>query len=166
MNKTIVIYGSSTGTCRSIAETIAERLGAEALDVQNLDKATIEANDNLILGTSTWGAGEMQDDWYEGIKTVKSADLTGKVVALFGCGDCESYGDTFVSGMGELYNLLKDSGAHFVGTVPTDDYNYEDSEAVVGGKFVGLPLDETNEPEKTDSRIASWLEEIASELRA
>ena len=57
MNKTIVIYGSSTGTCRSIAETIAERLGAEALDVQNLDKATIEANDNLILGTSTWGAG-------------------------------------------------------------------------------------------------------------
>ena len=33
MNKTIVIYGSSTGTCRSIAETIAERLGAEALDV-------------------------------------------------------------------------------------------------------------------------------------
>ena len=50
--------------------------------------------------------------------------------------------------------------------MPTDDYNYEYSEAVVGGKFVGLPLDETNEPEKTDSRIASWLEEIASELRA
>ena len=36
MEKTIVIYGSSTGTCQTIAETIAEKLGVEAIDVQNL----------------------------------------------------------------------------------------------------------------------------------
>ena len=106
MNKTIVVFGSSTGTCESIAEKIASRLGAEVMNVQDLTVDIVAANVNLILGTSTWGAGEMQDDWYEGINVLKSSDLTGKTVALFGCGDCESYGDTFVGGMGELYELL------------------------------------------------------------
>ena len=32
----------------------------------------------------------MQDDWYDGVKTLKSAGLAGKTVALFGCGDSES----------------------------------------------------------------------------
>ena len=34
MNATIVIYGSSTGTCEAIAEKIASKLGCEALNVQ------------------------------------------------------------------------------------------------------------------------------------
>ena len=33
MNATIVIYGSSTGTCEAIAEKIASKLGCEALNV-------------------------------------------------------------------------------------------------------------------------------------
>ena len=41
----------------------------------------VRDGNNLILGTSTWGAGEMQDDWYDGIKTLKGADLSGKTVA-------------------------------------------------------------------------------------
>ena len=41
--------------------------------------------------TSTWGDGELQDDWYDAIKMIKTADLNGKIVALFGCGDSESY---------------------------------------------------------------------------
>ena len=93
MKTTIVIYGSSTGSCQSIAETIASKLGVEAVDVANIDDATIASHENLILGTSTWGAGEMQDDWYDGVKTLKSAGLAGKTVALFGCGDSESYPD-------------------------------------------------------------------------
>ena len=28
--------------------------------------------------------GELQDDWYDGIDVLKSADLSGKTVALFG----------------------------------------------------------------------------------
>ena len=89
MKSTIVIYGSSTGTCQSIAETIASKLGVKAVDVTNIDANTITSHDNLLLGTSTWGAGEIQDDWYDGMKTLKSAGLAGKTVALFGCGDCE-----------------------------------------------------------------------------
>ena len=103
MKRTIVVYGSSTGTCEAIANKIGTALGAEVIDVQDMKASTIAAADNLILGTSTWGAGEVQDDWYDGIKELQSADLSGKTIALFGCGDCESYGDTFVGGI-EVYS--------------------------------------------------------------
>ena len=84
MKSTIVIYGSSTGTCQSIAETIAGKLGASAVDVSSIDEATISDHDNLILGTSTWGAGELQDDWYDFLDALKRKALSGKRVALFG----------------------------------------------------------------------------------
>lgn len=94
MNKTIVVFGSSTGTCEAIAEKIASKLGAEVINVQDLTADVVADNQNLILGTSTWGAGELQDDWYDGLRVLQGADLSGKTIALFGCGDCESYGDT------------------------------------------------------------------------
>ena len=164
MNTTIVIYGSSTGTCEAIAEKIASKLGCEAVNVQELTTDIINNHQNLVLGTSTWGAGELQDDWYDGLKILNESDLSGKVIAFFGCGDCESYSDTFVGGMGELYNGIKDSGAHFIGSVDTDGYTYDDSEAVIDGRFIGLPLDEINEEDKTDSRIEEWLSAISAEL--
>ena len=160
MNATIVIYGSSTGTCEAIAEKIAQKLGCEVINVQDLTAEVVNNNQNLILGTSTWGAGELQDDWYDGLKILQQTDLSGKTIALFGCGDCESYGDTFVGGIGELYNSIKASGARFVGAVNTDDYSFDDSEAVVDGKFVGLPLDDVNEDDKTDTRIEAWITDI------
>ena len=102
----------------------------------------------------------MQDDWYDGIKTLKGADLSGKTVALFGCGDSESYPDTFVGGMAELYNAVKAAGANVIGAVATEDYTFDDSEAVVDGKFVGLALDEVIEDDKTHERIDAWVAEI------
>ncbi|MBP3787693.1 MAG: flavodoxin FldA [Prevotella sp.] len=164
MSKTIVIFGSSTGTCEAIAEKIGSRLGAEVLNVQDLTADVVDANDNLILGTSTWGAGELQDDWFDGINVLKSADLSSKTIALFGCGDCESYGDTFVGGIGELYDAIKNSGASIVGAVSTDGYTFDDSAAVVDGQFVGLPLDDVNEDDKTDGRIDAWIAQISPNL--
>lgn len=164
MKKTVVVYGSSTGTCEAIAEKIGAKLGAEVMNVQDLTADVVTANENLILGTSTWGAGELQDDWYDGLKVLQSADLTGKVIALFGCGDCESYGDTFVGGLGELYDGIKQSGARIVGSVSTDGYTFDDSAAVVDGKFVGLPLDDVNEDNMTDGRIDAWIAQISPNL--
>ena len=41
---------------------------------------------------------------------------------------------------------------------------FEDSEAVVDGKFVGLALDDVNEDDKTEERIDAWLENIKASL--
>ena len=151
MKTTIVIYGSSTGSCQSIAENIASKLGVEAVDVANIDDAT-------------WGAGEMQDDWYDGVKTLKSAGLAGKTVALFGCGDSESYSDTFCGGMKELYDAAVEAGATVLPGVSTDGYTFDDSEAVEGDKFLGLALDDVNEDDKTEERIDAWIEAIKPAL--
>lgn len=165
MSNTIVIYGSSTGTCEAIAEKIAQKLGCEALNVQELSADVVTQHQNLILGTSTWGAGELQDDWYDGLSVLKGADLSGKTIALFGCGDCSTYSDTFVGGIGELYDGIKQSGAKFIGAVSTDGYTFDDSSAVVDGKFVGLPLDDVNEDDKTDERIDAWIAQISPSLQ-
>ena len=151
MKKTIVVYGSSTGTCESIANTIAEKLGVEAINVSDFNADVVAENDNLILGTSTWGAGELQDDWYDGINVLKGADLSGKTVAIFGCG-----------AMKEIYDAAQ--GANILPGVSTDGYTFDDSEAVVDGKFVGLALDDVNEDDKTEERINAWLEAIKPAL--
>ena len=167
MEKTCIIYGSSTGTCQAIADKIAAKLGVGGADVYDVAKVTADTvapYKNVLLGTSTWGAGELQDDWYDGLEKLKQADLSGKTVALFGCGDCESYGDTFCAAMGEIYDALKDSGAEFVGRVSTDGYTFDDSAAVVDGRFIGLALDDVTEPDKTDDRIAAWTESIKDNL--
>lgn len=167
MKKTCIIYGSSTGTCQSIADKIAAKLGvdsADVFDVANISADAVASYDNLLLGTSTWGAGELQDDWYDGLETLKGADLSGKTIALFGCGDCESYSDTFCGAMGDIYEGLKGCGATFVGQVATDGYTYDDSAAVVDGKFVGLALDDVNEDDKTDERIDAWVDDIKGSL--
>ena len=163
MKKTIVVYGSSTGTCEEIANTIGEKLGVDVINVADLTADVIAANDNLLLGTSTWGAGELQDDWYDGISVLKGADLSGKMVALFGCGDAESYPDTFCGAMAEIYNAVSGQ-AKVIGGVSTDGYTFDDSDAVVNGQFVGLALDNVNEEEKTDSRIDAWIDSIKTEL--
>ena len=158
MSKTIVVYGSSTGTCESIAQTLGEKLGADVIDVANLTAADVQGADNLVLGTSTWGAGEMQDDWYDGVKVLKETGLSGKKVAVFGCGDSSSYSDTFCGGMKELYDAAKEAGATMVGDdVSTDGYTFDDSDSVVDGHFIGLALDDVNEDDKTESRIEAWI---------
>ena len=165
MKKTVIVYGTSTGTCEELANKIGGKLGVDnIINVTDLDSSVIADNDNLILGTSTWGAGEMQDDWYDGVKVLKGADLSGKTVALFGCGDSESYPDTFVGGMEEIYNAAKAAGADVSGAVSTDGYTFDDSESVVDGNFVGLALDEVNEDDKTDERIEAWVAQIQPNL--
>lgn len=160
MGKTAIIYGSTTGTTEDIAGRIASKLNIAQGDIYEISKVTadtVAGYDTLLLGSSTWGSGDLQDDWYDGIETLKGVDLAGKKIALFGCGDSSSYSDTFCSALGTIYNDLKDSGATFVGSVDPSDYTFDGSDAVVDGQFVGLPIDEVNESDKTDERISNWV---------
>ncbi len=157
MGKTIVVYGSSTGTTEDIAGRIAQKVGADAIAVSDLNADVIAANDNLILGSSTWGCGELQDDWYDGVNTLKAANLAGKKIAIFGCGDSSSYSDTFCDAIGLIYKEIASSGATIVGQVPTAGYTFDSSISAEGDHFVGLPIDEVNESDKTDERIAAWI---------
>lgn len=160
MNKTLVVFGSTTGSCEDYAKRIADRLSADVINVADVDADKLGEYGFLVLGTSTWGAGEIQDDWYDGLEVLKQADLTGKTVALFGCGDADSYSDTFCGGMNELYKAVAAKGAEIVGKVDAGAYTYDDSEAVVDGMFVGLALDVNESDSETNERIDNWVGEI------
>ncbi|SET15798.1 flavodoxin FldA [Prevotella sp. kh1p2] len=161
--KTLVVYGSTTGTAEDIANRIAQQAGgADVVSAADLTAADLTDHDLLILGSSTWGAGDLQDDWFDALPTLTSAPIGGKRVAIFGVGDSAGYPDTFCGSMKALYDAATQAGATVVGAVPTNGYSFDDSEAVVDGKFVGLALDETNESDKTDERIASWLAAIGA----
>lgn len=159
MKKFGIFYGSTTGVTADIAKAIAKKLGVADEDVHNVAKTAPSAvgeYENLILGTSSWGSGEEQEDWFDFLDGLDMIDLRGHRIALFGTGD-ETMADSFCSGVGEIYKRLKNSGAYFIGSYPADVYRFTHSEAVVDGAPVGLLLDQVNHPDLTDGRIDGWL---------
>ena len=167
MKQTAIVYGSTSGNCENIANKIDAALGIDSANVftaSQLDASKIASFDNLLLGSSTWGSGDLQDEWYDGIEVIKSSDLSGKTVAVFGCGDSSGFSTTYCDAMGTLYEAAKAAGADMIGAVSTDGYTFDDSTAVADGKFVGLALDEDNESHLTDTRIAAWVAEIQPSL--
>ncbi len=164
--KVAIFYGSSTGNTKAIANQINNAIGNVA-DVKSVDGASSEdlnAYDFLFLGTSTWGIGDLQDDWDSFLSDLKSADLQNKTIALFGLGDSMGYPDSFIDGVGTLYDAVLEKGCKVVGQVSVEGYNFESSTAVKEGVFVGLPIDEDNESSKTSDRIATWIESIKTHL--
>lgn len=162
MSKIGIYYGSTTGNTQDVAEEIAKKLNVDKADLHDVSKADTNyaAYDVLLFGSPTLGLGDLQDDWEYYIDKVKAADLSGKKVALFGCGDSSSYSDTFGDAVGKIYDAIKGKGCEFIGQVSTEGYTYDSSEAVVDGQFVGLLIDNDNESNLTDQRIALWTEDL------
>lgn len=162
MSKIAIVYGTSTGATEDVAGKIKKALGNADAQVFDVAKATVELLapfDILILGASTTGYGDLQDDWDSFLPKFKNANFSDKKVALFGLGDSSSYSDTFANGMAVIYEAIKEN-AEIVGAVSTEGYTYDDSEAVVDGNFVGLALDEDNEFDQTDARIEAWVNDL------
>ncbi len=167
--KTIgIFYGSSTGNTGDAAEAIKKELGNDAVEIFDVADAKVEDLDsfsNIILGTSTWGAGDLQDDFEDFLDGIDSIDLSSKTVALFGMGDQESHGETYVDGLAEVYKKVIEKGATVVGATSSDGYEYESSEAEIDGNFIGLALDEDNQSELSEERISNWVKDIKTKFQ-
>ncbi len=162
-----IFYGSSTGNTELVADKLQALFGEENADVHNIDSVEIEDINQykyLILGTSTWGIGDMQDDWEEFESSLKKVDFEHKKVALYGLGDQEVYADSFVDGMGKLYKVLSKK-AKIVGRCSTEGYRHRQSMAVENKEFVGLAIDYDNEPKLMDTQIIRWVEQLKKEFK-
>ncbi|MFT3738905.1 MAG: flavodoxin domain-containing protein [Breznakibacter sp.] len=127
MKPITIIYGSSSGNTQSVAKDIKEKLAmydVNLLDVAKASAKDVEAASNLILGTSTWGVGELQDDWDSFLPVLKKCALDDKTITLFGLGDSASYSDTFVDGIGIIYDAIKDKNCKITGQTPVDGYDF------------------------------------------
>jgi len=120
--------------------------------------------DYLLIGCSTWGAGELQRDWIDPYLEFDDYDFSGKKIALFGAGDAKTHGEHFVSALGKLYKKFTEKGAEVVGFFPKDSYNYDFSEAEIDGKFCGLPIDDMNQKDLTESRVDAWGTQVKQEF--
>ena len=109
MNDVGIFYGSTTGNSGDVANDLVKIFGtdkAQSFDVSKANSKDLEKFDNIILGTSTWGIGDMQDDFEEFLSQIKIADLAGKKVAIFGLGDQDGYPDSFVDAMADIRDAL------------------------------------------------------------
>lgn len=164
MTKVGIFYGSTTGVTEDIANRIAEKIdGAEVFNIDgNVDE--LENYDVLLLGTSTWGFGDLQDDWQAVLDDLANLNLAGKKVAYFGSGDQGTFSDTFMDGMAIINEEISKTGATVIGNTSTEGYEFNESRAVEGDKFLGLALDEVNQSDLTDERIDAWVEQIKKEF--
>lgn len=172
MNRIGIFFGTETGTTRLIAKKIHKKLGddiaAKPLNVNRIALADMLQYDALILGTPSYGIGEipgrsagcLEPNWEEFLAQFESADFSGKRVALFGLGAQERYSDRFASSLLRLYEVFKGFGAEIVGSWPTDGYTFDHSAAIVDGRFVGLVIDARTQGMLTDERIDTWLETV------
>ncbi|MFS2159471.1 flavodoxin [Pseudomonas sp. Pseusp122] len=168
-----VFFGTNTGKSRKVAKLIKKRFDDDIMaDPLNVNRTTVEdflQYSFLILGTPTLGDGLLpglsadceNESWEEFLPKLDDADFTGKIVALYGLGDQVGYGDEFLDAMIELHRFFSSRGATLVGNWPIEGYEFEHSESVVNGEFVGLALDLDNQSGLTEQRLDSWLKMIA-----
>ena len=162
-----IFYGSTGGNTEAVAKQIKMALGTDnvhVFDVAESDAGDLNQFSNIILGTSTWGIGDLQEDFEEFLNELDTATLTGKKVAIFGCGDQVNYPDSFVDGIGIIYETIVDKGSEIVGKISTDGYDYDESRAEINGQFIGLPIDEDNQYNLTTERIEKWVEQLKKQF--
>ena len=112
----------------------------------------------------TWNTGQLQRDWEGVIDEFDSLDLTGKRVALFGLGDQIGYPDTFADALFFVADRVRARGGELVGAWPADSYQFDGSWAYEDGHFLGLVLDEDNQPDLTVPRLETWLAQLWREF--
>ena len=162
---TAIFFASSTGNSAEIANRISSALNnIEVFDLSGTKIEKINEYDKIILGGSTWGDGELNDDWEDVWSDFCKLDLSNKTVALFGLGDQESYSDEFCSAVGIIYEQVIKANAKVVGFTSTDGYYHDSSKAQINGNFVGLIIDEDNQDDLTDQRITNWVNDIKKEI--
>ncbi len=163
-----IFYGSTTGNTANAAEALKAELqtaGEIGLhNVADISLSLMSGYDLVILGTSTWGLGEMQDDW-AGKELLAGVDLKGKKAAVFGMGDQSGFSDTYVDAMGQLAASAEKAGATLIGAWSVDGYDFSASAAVRNGMFVGLALDEDNQSGQTTERIVKWAAQLKNEMK-
>ena len=142
---------------------IKEKFKDAEISLHNLADTTdneMQNYDHLIFGISTWGEGDLQDDWEDYLPHINRENLHNKTVAMFGLGDQEEYCEYYLDAMGIVYDYVIEAGATVVGAWSIDGYDFDESKAIRDEEFVGLALDADNQDDLTTQRIESWIQQI------
>ena len=168
MSKIGLFFGPLKGSVHRVAEKVKAAFGEQNIEMISVNDASasdLERFDRIIFGISTvgketWDSDFSNTDWSKFFPNISKVDYSGKTVAIFGLGDSVTYSSHFVNAMGVLAKELLKNGATIVGKVDSASYEFDESEAIFDGMFIGLPIDEDFQPELTDERVSNWVKSI------
>jgi flavodoxin I len=172
MDKIAILFGPTGGNTEKAARMVARAFGegkTELIPVKDAQESDIQPYSRIIfggptVGTHTWSDPNQKNDWDVFLTRLYKMNLKGKTCAVFGLGDQVSYSFKFADDIGVIADQIIQSGGKLVGLVDPEGYNFDESKAFRDGKFLGLPLDEDNEPELTEKRINNWVELLLTEF--
>ena len=171
--KIAIFYGSTTCYTEMAGEKIQQVLQKQLGDIEipmfDIKEHALTKSqdfDVIIFGISTWDFGELQEDWESTWDDIKSLQLEGRTVALYGLGDQLGYADWFQDALGMLHDELIVLNCDVVGYWPNTGYEFTASKALTEDQqfFVGLSLDDENQFDQSDERIEQWCLQLAEEL--
>jgi len=173
MKKVGIFFGPVGGSTEKVAKQIHKEFGSENADlipIISAKSSDIDRYENVIFGCSTiggetWDTTKSKPDWDIFRPELEKIDYSNKTFALFGLGNHISYPRNFVDSMGLIAKSILSKNAKILGQVGKEGYEFTDSEAIIDGQFIGLPIDEEFEPEMTESRIKSWVQNLKASYK-
>jgi len=160
MKKIGLFYATKADKTTWVAEKIQKEFGKDKLEVVAIEQAwqnDFTAYDCFIVGASTWFDGEL-------LPELRTLNLKGKKVAIFGLGDQIRYPENFADGIGLLAEVFEGDGATLVGFTSSEGYTFERSRALRGDRWCGLVVDLDNQSEQAEKRIREWCEQVKKEF--
>lgn len=130
---TIVIYASMSGTTEQMARIIADELmkvgdSVVVKDAIESYAEELESYDRILIGSYTWGDGDLSDEILAFYEELINTNLTGKVAASFGPGD--SNYEHFGKAVEILQEALEKQGCHIIAKGLKVDTWLEDEEEI------------------------------------
>jgi len=171
MKKIALLYWPKKGNTENVALKIFSRFEKDAIEmftIKHFNTAEFEIYDAFIIGAPTTGA----DNWTDAYKSIwadfffrlTKADIKGKPFAIFGLGDQILYPDNFVDGMMDIKKEFEKNGAIPKGAWAVEGYEFHESKSIEEDAFIGLPVDEDQQPDLTDGRIDGWTAQLKEEF--
>lgn len=115
----IIVFASMTGNTEEISGILEDKiksLGVEVstfqIDFDDIGAKDLSNYDAILLGTYTWGDGDLPyevEDFYDDLEDI---DLTGKKVGLFG--SCDSFYPEYGAAIDKMGVRFKEIGAEVI----------------------------------------------------
>ena len=110
----VIVYTTRTGKTKKLAEAMEERIIEEGSKVDLFTASEVEAKtlldyDLVLLGSSTYGDGELLEEFDTLYADMDTIDMTGKRSACFGSGSTNY--PQFCNAVNLLESKLIDRGA-------------------------------------------------------
>lgn len=147
MAKVLIVFGSTSGNTEMVSEKVKEQLTEHEVEMKNVLEASVDELSNfdvLLMGSSTWNDGELQDDFVPFQMELESdePDLSGKKYAAYGCG--ESVYEHFCGAVDILEKTMDKAGAEKVAE--------------------GLKIDGYPDEDENVEKINEWVEKVKAAI--